>query len=150
MTEKQIKNKELIERYPFLQPRNVWTDKVPEDFDYSYTRLDEIPNGWRMAFGLELCEELRIALIEENYLDKFRFSQIKEKYGRLCLYNFGASERVHAILRKYEKLSETVCIVCGAPATRITRGWISPFCDNCGGWKDEDCVPINEYYEEED
>ena len=31
------KNKELIKKYPFLLPRNVWTDKVPEDYDYSYT-----------------------------------------------------------------------------------------------------------------
>ena len=35
-------NKKLIERYPFLMPRNRWTGKVPEDYDYSYTELDAI------------------------------------------------------------------------------------------------------------
>lgn len=148
MTVVQLKNKELIERYPFLQPRNIWTDQIPEGFNYNYTRLDEIPDGWKVAFGLRLCEELRAALIEEDYLDKFRFSQIKEKYGRLCLYNFGASEKVHKILHKYEKLSKTTCILCGAPATKISRGWISPYCDDCGIWEEEDYIPIKEYYDE--
>lgn len=148
MTERQLKNKKLIELYPFLQPRNVWTDKIPEDFNYNYTRLDEIPDGWRIAFGEELCKELREVLIEADYLDKFRFSQIKEKYGRLCLYNFGVPEKAHEVIRKYCNLSAHTCILCGAPATRITRGWISPFCDNCGNWDDEDCIPIEEYFEE--
>lgn len=149
MTEKQIKNKELIERYPFLQPRNVWTDKIPEDFNYEHTRLDEIPDGWRIAFGEKLCEELREALIEADYLDKFRFSQIKEKYGRLCLYNFGVPEAAHKVMSKYCNLSARTCILCGKPATRITTGWISPFCGDCGDWEEGEYVPIEEWFEEE-
>lgn len=27
-------NQKLIERFPFLIPRNRWTGKVPEDYDY--------------------------------------------------------------------------------------------------------------------
>ena len=39
-------NKELIEKYPFLQPRNVFTDKVSGDYDYSYILIkDNIYNG---------------------------------------------------------------------------------------------------------
>lgn len=34
MTQEEIK--QLVERYPYLLPRNVWTDKVPEDYDYTY------------------------------------------------------------------------------------------------------------------
>ena len=26
-------NKLLVEYFPFLQPRNVWTDKIPENYD---------------------------------------------------------------------------------------------------------------------
>ncbi len=44
-------NQKLIERFPFLIPRNRWTGKVPEDYDYSYTELDSMPDGWRKAFG---------------------------------------------------------------------------------------------------
>lgn len=34
-------------------------------------------------------------------------------------------------------LCERTCIVCGEPATRMTRGWICPYCDECcpdGAW----------------
>lgn len=44
-------NKQLVEKYPFLLPRNRWTGKVQEDYDYSYTELDGMPDGWRKAFG---------------------------------------------------------------------------------------------------
>lgn len=76
-------NKELIERYPFLLPRNVWTDKVDEDFDYSWTLLDEMPDGWRKAFGEMVCEEIRNELLRfgEKALEEYRIEQIKEKYA---------------------------------------------------------------------
>jgi len=74
-------NKELVKRYPFLLPRNVWTDKIPEDYDYSYTLFDEVPDMWRKKFGKQMLEELREILIEGNYLKQYRVLQIKEKYG---------------------------------------------------------------------
>ena len=52
-------NQKLIERFPFLIPRNRWTGKVPEDYDYSYTELDSMPDGWRKAFGEQMCEDIR-------------------------------------------------------------------------------------------
>lgn len=123
-------NKELILRYPFLLPRNVWTDKVDDDYDYSRTRLDEVEEGWKELF-LQMCEDIREPLIKADYLEKFRFSQIKEKYGTLRAYNFGAPKEVHDIISKYERLSGETCIKCGAAATKISTGWISPYCDNC-------------------
>lgn len=38
-------NKKLITEYPFLLPRNLFSDKVSEDYDYSYTLLDLFPEG---------------------------------------------------------------------------------------------------------
>lgn len=32
-------NQKLIERFPFLMPRNRWTGKVPEDYDYEVYAL---------------------------------------------------------------------------------------------------------------
>ena len=52
-------NQKLIERFPFLMPRNRWTGEVPEDYDYSYTELDSMPDGWRKAFGEQMCEDIR-------------------------------------------------------------------------------------------
>ena len=39
-------NQKLIERFPFLMPRNRWAGEVPEDYDYSYTELDSMPDGF--------------------------------------------------------------------------------------------------------
>ena len=38
MTNKEL-NKKMVEEFPFLLPRNRWTDKVSEDYDYSYNEL---------------------------------------------------------------------------------------------------------------
>lgn len=129
----KLKNKKLVKEYPFLLPRNVWTDKVPKDYNYEYTIYDSIPKGWRKAFGKELLKELRESLVNNGCLDSFRFTQIKEKYGRLCLYNFGAPEETHNIINKYEFISEYICIRCGRPDTPIINnfGWYEPVCKCC-------------------
>ena len=142
------KNKELCEKYPFLIPRNVWTDKISEDYNYSWTRLDDLEPGWRIAFGEQLCEELKDALAKADYVDKFRFSQIKEKWGALCLYNFGCNQEAWDVIHKYEKLSRYICGHCGKPATKVSTGWIYPYCDECAERfaKYKYFADINEFY----
>lgn len=127
-----MNNKELIERYNFLMPRNRWTGKIPVEFNYSYTELDAMPDGWRNAFGERMCEEIRNALIEANRLDEYRISQIKEKYGTLRWYDFGATQKVYDIISKYEYISRFVCMNCGRPyAKELNNGWIYTLCENC-------------------
>lgn len=131
MTQEEIKK--LVERYPYLLPRNVWTGKVSEDYDYTYIRgIGEIPNGWEKLF-LQMCEDIRQPLIDADYLDKLMFSQIKEKWNRLECYNFGAPEKVHEIIDKYSVMASYICTRCGKPATCESQGWIESFCDDC--WK---------------
>lgn len=43
MTKAEVRK--LVERYPFLLPRNVITDKIPNDYDYTYIKYLEIPKG---------------------------------------------------------------------------------------------------------
>lgn len=125
----------LIEVYPYLQPRNVWTDKIPDDYDYEYVRGErELPEGWFSLF-LQMCEDISYPLAEAGYLDKFRFSQIKEKYNTMRCYNFGVPEEVHNIITKYEVMSRYICTKCGRPAVYETQGWyVESFCEDC--WKD--------------
>lgn len=143
-------NKQLIEKYPFLMPYNVWTGKPIEDYDYEYTWLDDMPDGWRNAFGLQMCEEIKQALLEEGgakLLSEYRIVQIKEKYGYLHWYSW-TTKKVQDIIRKYEELSARTCIQCGKPATKITTGWIAPYCDDCIDDALEYSVPISEFYDE--
>lgn len=121
--------KTLIEEYPYLQPRNVFSGKIPEDFDYQYIKGEyDLPDGWLELF-LQCCSDIKEPLVKADYLNKFMFTQIKEKYGSMRMYNYGAPKEVHDILSKYEFLSQQVCCVCGKPAIAMTRGWICPYCD---------------------
>jgi hypothetical protein len=141
-------NRYLCMEYPFLIPRNRWSDEEI-NCDYNWTELDAMPDGWRRAFGEEMCAEIRDVLKQYNQLYNYRILQIKEKYGSLCWYDGGiprkAYDKIDRILQKYEELSRRTCIVCGKPATKITTGWISPYCDDCVS-KDENAVPIEKWF----
>lgn len=156
-------NKKLIERFPFLIPRNAWSgkkitdgkgfwhgnpDEVPE-YDYEYTALDEMPEGWRKAFGEQMCQEIMDELVAADLVDDYFPTQIKEKYGSLRWYdNYGTEKLYKEIIPKYEALSEKTCIKCGAPATQYTLGWISPYCDECAKEQAEydKLISYNEYW----
>ena len=160
------KNRELCERYPFLIPWNRWSGVLiteaenggfypgdPEtkvEYDWEFTELDSMPTGWRKAFGEQMCEEIRQALIEDDDLDRWRIVQLKEKYGSLRLYDNGykPGSRVPEIIDKYSRMSERICVRCGKPATRITTGWICPYCDEC--CLDGRSVPIDEWFKEDE
>jgi len=114
-------------RYPFLQPRNVWTGKKYWDFN----EFCCLPRGWKKAFGRQLRNDLRKALIKDGILKTFYFTQIKEKYGELCLYNNGTGEATEYVIRHYEELSKCYCIKCGKPVRYMTTGWIMYLCEDC-------------------
>lgn len=124
-------NKAMINYFPFLLPRNVWTDEVSDDYDYTCNNFCCMPDGWVMAFGYELLCELREALIEADFLHKYRVTQIKEKFGSLRWYDFGATDKVYEIIRKYSDISIKVCIKCGKPAKYESVGWITYLCEDC-------------------
>lgn len=125
--------KELIEKYQFLLPRNVWTDKLEEDYDYSYCWFkDDIPQGWWKFFGLVYLDDLKEVLEKYDFLDKFRFLQVKEKFGGLRAYNSGAPEEWFSHEHAWEYISEHTCINCGKfPVRMRDDGWVCPWCDDC-------------------
>ena len=114
-----------------------WIEKYPLQiihFPTYYTELDSMDKGWREAFGMNFCKDLRKALIKTGgykLLFRFRILQIKEKYGRLEVYCIGYNDEINKVISKYSKLSEKTCIRCGKPATWISKGWVSPYCDDC-------------------
>ena len=74
--ERQI-NKKLCEQFPYLVPRNVFTDKIPEDYDYDYIRGEyELPDGWFDLF-LQMCEDIKQPL-RTIILTNIEFHKLKK------------------------------------------------------------------------
>ena len=146
--DKKRENKKLIERYPFLLPLHRLTGKHPANFDFGFTELDALPDGWRAAFGEDICKEIMEELTQNDCVNTYHILQIKEKYGQLHWYSQGGTERIHhEIVPKYEKLSKRICIKCGQPATLVSKGWISPWCDACAEqFSHQNCVDIDVFY----
>ena len=148
-------NKELVEKYPFLAFKEYDFDTdsyyIPDDYDYESTWLDGLPDGWVKAFGEDLCRELKEALDEYNYTDKYIIVQTKEKFGQARIYDNGIPEGCRAwdVIRKYERLSEVTCCKCGKPATKISTGWICPWCDDCAEEIGGQFVDIGEWFSED-
>lgn len=133
-TREQLKNWILCGKYPFLIPRYDWSGEIIEDYDYTSTYLDDMPDGWRKAFGEMMCEEIKQELVRCNYLNEYRILQIKEKYGELRWYDNGTPIdcKVPEIIDNYSMLSQNICIICGKPDVPIINsGWISPYCKKC-------------------
>ena len=101
----------------------------------SYTELDAMESGWRKAFGIQICKEIKKELKKHKFLYKYRIVQIKEKFGYLHWYDGGTPKdsKIYDIIHKYEQISAKTCGVCGKPATKRTKGWIYPYCDDCIG-----------------
>ena len=118
-------NKELIEEYPFLKLKDNLDDML------TCTWLDYMPIGWRIAFGEQMCKEIKEELLKHNELDSYEIVDIKEKFGGLRWYDNSNLPGLQVIIAKYAVLSEKTCIVCGKPADWISTGWISPYCDDC-------------------
>lgn len=156
------RNKALCDKYPFLIPSNrfngrritqgkgYWPGSPDDDpeYDYEFTELDAMPEGWRLAFGKDLCRELKEELERQGNgaLDEYRITQIKEKYGYLCWYSNWWTKGIDDIINKYAELSRHTCIRCGKPATRVTVGWVSPYCDDC--CPPDASIPIEQFFEE--
>lgn len=131
----RIYNRKLCKLYPFLIPHSVWTGRVVwNEYPYSNTELDAIPVGWRKAFGRQLAEDIKQALILDGVDPaSLRFHQIKEKYGQLRLYTNFSSPHLEEVIRMYEVISEGVCIRCGKldVPNIYNYGWWSPYCKEC-------------------
>ena len=126
----QLKNKKLVKKYYWLVPRNVWSGKILDNYDYTWIDWGCSP-GWEKAYGKMYMEELG-AEIKRIKQKNFMILQEKEKFGQHRLYTIGSSEKAQEIIDKYVTISEHICYFCGRPDTPMTdMGWILPVCPKC-------------------
>lgn len=65
---------------------------------------------------------------------KFKFEQIKEKFGSLRIYYSGGDDEIQGYIDMAEFTSAMVCEECGKFDTtvgRTTKGWIQSLCEDC-------------------
>ncbi|MGJ3258029.1 MAG: hypothetical protein ACFE0S_00360 [Rhodospirillales bacterium] len=96
------------------------------------------PTESLMCFGLEcgpgwrdLIEAVCLTLTNDRDVesDGSRFTQVKEKYGRLEMYMVGAEDFPLAVVEVASLLSEQTCEECGAPGVlQELGGWMSTRC----------------------
>lgn len=127
--DKTIKtNKALVEKYPWLLPRNRWTGEVVEDYNYEYTELDALPTTWREVFGEDLVRDLDEAFkkLPPKTYNNIRVLQIKEKWGGLRVYLSGYNDDISKVINHYAAISERTCFFTGQPTMYRTTGYILP------------------------
>ena len=96
----------------------------------TFTELDGMDIGWRKAFGIQFCKDIKKQLKKDKLLYSWRIIDIKEKWGYLNVYCNRYTDGILAILKKYEDLSEHTCIICGQKAKYLTpyEYWRRPYC----------------------
>jgi hypothetical protein len=107
----------------------------PTLFEYRSNRM------YPMAFGIEHGDGwygiLRAACVlidrheKQRSEPQFRFTQVKEKFGTLRLYNAGFDDYTDGVVEMAESMSAVTCEQCGDPGTQNKDGWISTLCEGC-------------------
>ena len=150
----------LCIRFPFLKyswnrkkffQRSCWYWQIRGGGEGQWKSSENEPkrDGWRKAFGIQLCKELKAALKRGGMLKTWEITTVKEKFGALYIYDNGATTEVHDILNKYEYISSRTCVECGRIAKYRTKGWIEPYCEDCIKKVNTASQP-NEYYKDFD
>ena len=103
----------------------------------NYDWLNLIPEGW---------EKLGRAMIEECEAinPSYQIEDMTEKWGELRVISYIQDyndnewffpscndKEIEEIENKYIEQSRKTCCICGKPATKMSAGWICPYCDKC-------------------
>ena len=138
----------LYEIAPILyQQKDLEMDKTCMCWGFS------CPDTWfDLLFDLSVkLEELNNKLKEYN--TEIQAAQVKEKFGTLHFYYiiFGdglknakeellLNQTIDNLIDEAELKSSQICAICGAKATKITKGWITYVCDECFNKKQGDDI----------
>ena len=89
----------------------------------------EVGKGWWRLVGpiYDRIQELNKAGAE------IEITQVKEKYGELCIYVSGAPDEIWDMIKQAEKKSIHICEHCGKAGERVISrsSWIYTLCPEC-------------------
>ncbi len=89
----------------------------------------EVGKGWR-----PLVEPIYNRIQELNEQGAgIEITQIKEKWGELCIYLSGYTEELEKMIKQAEEKSIHICETCGKPGERVISrfSWIYTRCPEC-------------------
>ena len=134
-----------VAKYPFLRFKDNGCCPWENTEEIESCWMFDLPVGWQIGFGEQMCDELMAALGE--YVDDFIILQLKEKFSSIRLYWGWANrertdeeakalayiyDEIEDIIDKYEGISYNTCVACGKPAEQWNEGgWISGWCKSC-------------------
>jgi len=119
-----IRYLKMEERYPLMYGKGV-----PLGFG--------CPQGWSMILE-RLSKEIERILAEESqeFRDRWRVVQVKEKFGGLRFYYDGGNEQIARLVSRAESESRNTCQDCAStPAGHDNwkkSGWLHTVCVDCG------------------
>lgn len=97
--------------------------------------LEELPTGWRKAFGNQLADDVIALTKKYNFENEYEVLQIKEKFGGLRWYEGCVPQEMYAehndLIQKYEEMSYHTCVICGNAAEIPKKIYDQPVCDEC-------------------
>ena len=81
----------------------------------------EHSDGW---YGIirALCRSISNHVKYSKVPIDFKFAQVKEKFGTLRVYDYGADDYIRGCIHMAEEMSALTCEVTGAPAQMCRKG----------------------------
>ena len=127
-------NIELVNKYPFLWPRYLNSDNFGEKwepYNYDYTELDNLPDGWVNSWVPKFLEEVKEILINKNLLnDYFVVRFVHTLWNK---FNFKGNidiPEITELVKKYQTELAKYCMFCGKePVYKSTWGFYA--CKEC-------------------
>ena len=109
---------ELIEQYPWLNPREDWSDDYIQFEDGEHwTEIDNLPEGWKEGFIDDMLAEIDEVLNEYDCVEDYRVLDAMEWQGELKWKHAGfpieAKADLDKIVKLYKKVSMETCMECG-------------------------------------
>jgi hypothetical protein len=115
------RRQQLQDKYPFLRATSIQEGLMAFGF--------ECADGW-LPILEKLFERFQELVDKEGSANRFRVTQVKEKYGTLRVYHNGG-DAYEAFVDKAEALSEVTCELCGQQGMIRDDGWVMVRCDRC-------------------
>jgi hypothetical protein len=123
---RQELEEKLVEKYPSL-----FADRTRPPTESLMCFGCECDDGWFHILD-SMCSLIdhHIKNGEWQYEQPYRFTQIKEKFGGLRVYDYGHDDYIQGVIDMAEEMAAKSCEVCGDKArTKAAGAWLKTLCE---------------------